>query len=160
VTRLAPPAAAPDHVPAVARFEAPGGASPAAGDLKTSFLAEVQRERPGTLSTVVAQARSIDVVGDRLVIAVATKFQVEQVNQAKAWLESVAQRVAGRRIAVVAQVDGSASSDNASAAAESERDAGRVQAKDDLIATAKANPAVQTLLEIFPAEITDVTELK
>jgi sRNA-binding protein len=156
----APPAAVRRDASASEPPEASGDTIPATGDLRTAFLANVQRDRPGTLSTVLAQARSVDVVGDRLVITVATKFQAEQVHQAKSWLESVAQRVAGRRIAVVAQVGEAASSGSAAAPAESGRRAGSVQAKDDLLAAAKASHAVQTLLEIFPAEITDVTELK
>jgi DNA polymerase III subunit gamma/tau len=160
VIPLAPPAESPDDAPVFAPSKAPGSAAPATSDLKALILAEAQRERPGTFGTVVAQARAVEVVGDRLVITVSSKFLVEQVNQAKTWLESVAQRVAGRRIAVVAQVGDPASSGGAPAATAPGRDAGRVQAKGDLMAIAKANPAVQTLLEIFPAEITDVSELK
>jgi len=89
-----------------------------------------------------------------------SRFLVEQVKQVKTWLETVAERVAGRRVVVVAQVGDPAAAVSPDAAAESGREAGRVPANGDLIATAKANPTVQTLLEIFPAEITDVTELK
>jgi hypothetical protein len=59
---------------------------------------------------------------------------------------------------VVAKVGGAPSS--GPSAPDAARGSGRGQAKDDLVAAAKANPAVQTLLEIFPAEITDVSELK
>jgi DNA polymerase-3 subunit gamma/tau len=160
VPRPTPPTAVPDRFPAVAPPDGPGGTTPSTGDLKTAFLAEAQRERPGTFGTVVAQATAVDVVGDRLVITVSSKFLIEQVTQAKGWLESVAQRVAGRRITVVGQVSGAGPSGHAEGATVSGRDAGHVQAKGDLIAAAQAHPSVQTLLEIVPAEITDVSELK
>jgi len=35
-----------------------------------------------------------------------------------------------------------------------------VASRDDLMAAARANPGVQAVLEIFPADIKDVTELK
>ncbi len=120
-----------------------------------ALLAELQKDRPGTYGTLIAQAPSVALKGDRIVIS-AGAFLARQVTQNKAWVETIAQRVAGRRVPVVIEtVEGDGVRSNSPAAGP-----GPGPAKDDLMAAARANPGVQTLLEIFPAEIKDVTELK
>ncbi len=123
-------------------------------EIVKTFVAEATRERPATAAAILGEARNIDLRGDRLVIAVGSSFLANQVNQAKPWLEPVLQRVAGRRLVVAAEVV------DAPPRGGGDAGGGRAAAKDELMAAAKANPGVQTLLEIFPAEIKDVTELK
>jgi hypothetical protein len=136
------------------RASAAGTTGVADEELVKTFVAEATRERPATAAAILGEARNIGLRGDRLVIAVGSSFLANQVSQAKPWLEPVLQRVAGRRLVVAAEVV------DAPPRAGGDAGGGRAAAKDELMAAAKANPGVQTLLEIFPAEIKDVTELK
>lgn len=124
-----------------------------------AFLAEARKERPGTFGTVLAQASSVELTGGRVVITVSRAFLADRINESRNWLEPVLQRVAGRRIPLVVETAG-AGSGASDPAPETSPAGGRGPSKDELMAAAKANPGVQALLEIFPAEITDVTELK
>jgi DNA polymerase-3 subunit gamma/tau len=133
----------------------PAGAKLVADVFVPALLAELQKDRAGTYGTLIAQARSVELKGDRIVVS-AGAFLAKQITQNKTWVESVAQRVAGRRVPVVIEpVEGDGVLNAGSGAGP-----GSGPAKDDLMAAARANPGVQTLLEIFPAEIKDVTELK
>ena len=82
----------------------------------------------------------------------------EQFEQARGWLEVMANRLADRRITVVAvQSDAPAASTGqppASAAAAEESGT-----KRDLKAEALSSAAVQAMLEVFPAEIRDIEEM-
>ena len=99
---------------------------------------------------VVAQAQKIEVADDRVTFTFAPNQRAlrDQFEQSRAWLESVGQQVAGRRIVFVAQ---------------SEAPGEVVQAGPDrktvLREQALADAGVQTLLEVFPAEIRDVEEM-
>jgi hypothetical protein len=111
-------------------------------------------------STMVAQAQRIDFEGDRIVFRFGSDRTMlgEQVAQQRAWLEEVATALAGRRIAVSANV---AKGDKGGASA---RAAGRPPAADepvrDLKAAAMKDPVLQSLLDVIPAEVKDITELK
>jgi hypothetical protein len=144
----------------VAAEPPPSASEPLSADtFLPALLAELQKDRPGTYGTLIAQAPAVALTGDRIVIS-AGAFLARQVTQNKAWVETIAQRVAGRRVPVVIEtVEGDGGRSNGSAAG-SAGGPGPGPAKDDLMAAARANPGVQTLLEIFPAEIKDVTELK
>jgi hypothetical protein len=124
----------------------------------SAYLAELQKDRPGTYGTLIAQTRGVELRGDKIVIVAAGAFVANQVNQAKPWLESIAQQVAGRRVPVV--VETAEAGPAGGGAAMAGNGGGSGSTKDELMAAARANPSVQTLLEIFPAEIKDVTELK
>jgi hypothetical protein len=141
-------------VDAEPRSESP--AAPVSADqFVPAYLAALQADRPGTYGTIVAQGRGVELRGDKVVIKAAGAFVANQANSNKPWLESIAQKVAGRRLPVVVEiVDAGPSGGGAEPAA------ARGPGKDELMAAAKANPAVQTVLEIFPAEVKDVTELK
>jgi DNA polymerase III subunit gamma/tau len=152
----APPAAAPRPARADAGTHAESPAAPVPADqFVPAYLAALQADRPGTYGTIVAQGRGVELRGDKIVIKAAGAFVANQANSNKPWLESIAQQVAGRRLPVIVEVVEAGPS-----AGGAESGAARGPAKDDLMAAAKANPAVQTLLEIFPAEVKDVTELK
>jgi hypothetical protein len=112
---------------------------------------------------VVAQARTIDVSDDRIDFTFSANQRAlrEQVEQNKAWLESIALQAGGRKVTVTATQDGSGpqspvgspqSAGNPPATAESDR-------KAALKEQALADSGVQALLEVFPAEIRDVEEM-
>ena len=111
-------------------------------------------------STIVAQAQRIDIEGNRIVFRFGPIHTMlgDQVAQQKAWLETLAQEVTGRRMVVTAEVARGEASLEAMAAGT--RPDPAVNPNADLRAAAMQNPVVQSLLEIFPAEVKDVTELK
>jgi hypothetical protein len=107
-------------------------------------------------SLAVAQAQRIDLSDDRITFTFASNQNVArgQLDQNREWLESVAHRLAGRRIQVTsAQVQSEAASP-ASAASTSPN-----AAKRDLKAEALSSSGVQAMLDVFPAEIRDVEEI-
>ena len=137
---------------------------PASGNFKDALVAEIKKTKAVFYNMVVAQAR-IEVAGDRVTFgftpaqrALKDKFEAE-----KAWLESVALGLAGRRIAFAsAQTDSSAAppaaaDPTAAGAAKPEKQS--AEKKSALREQALADAGVQTMLEVFPAEIRDVEEM-
>ena len=127
--------------------------------MKDAFLNEIRKQKMSFYSMVVAQAQKIEVTGDRITFSFSPpqKFLHEQVVQSRAWLESLAEQAAGRRFAVASVHAASASTSPASApiaAAPPEADR-----KSALREQALADPGVQAMLEIFPADIRDVEEM-
>ena len=110
-------------------------------------------------NTVVAQAQRIDVAEDTITFSFLPHHRAlrEQFDQARAWLESAAQRLAGRRITVTA-VQAPASQDPPSPSTQ-QSDTPPPAAKRDLKAEAMSSSAVQAMLDVFPAEIRDVEEM-
>ena len=111
-------------------------------------------------NTVVAQAQRIDVTSDRVTFSFLPTHRAlrEQFDQTRAWLEAAAERLAGRKVAVVAvQSDAPPGQAPAAAAAPPPADPA---AKRDLRAEAMTSSAVQAMLDVFPAEIRDVEEMK
>ncbi len=178
-TRATAPAPSPRQAapatpkpPEPAKTAAPTTATQTGG-FKDAFLAEVRSAKGFFYNTVVAQAQRIDVAADRVTFSFLPTHRAlrEQFDQARAWLEQIAERVAGRRIAVVAVQSESAPSAPVATAA----DAGHKPAaasganqgagqgaqggKRDLKAEAMSSSAVQAMLDVFPAEIRDVEEM-
>jgi len=110
---------------------------------------------------VVAQAQKIDVVEDRVTFTFLPAHRAlrEQFEQARAWLEAAAERVAGRRITVAAVQAAPDEVSAKDAGPEAAAQAAEAQAKRDLKAEALSSPSVQSLLDVFPAEIRDVEEM-
>ncbi len=154
VSRPATPVAPPPVRPASS------GQAGAPANLKDSLLAEIRSTKTFFYNTVVAQAQKIDVADDRVTFSFLPAHRAlrEQFEQARGWLEVMANRLAGRRITVVAvQSDAPAASPGqppASAAAPEESGT-----KRDLKAEALSSAAVQAMLEVFPAEIRDIEEM-
>jgi len=97
------------------------------------------------------------VADDRVTFTFAANQNVArmQLDQNREWLESVAYRLAGRRIQVTSvQVQADATSSASSAKSDA---AGA--AKRDLKAEALSSSGVQAMLDVFPAEIRDVEEI-
>jgi DNA polymerase III subunit gamma/tau len=135
------------------------------GEVRDAFLAELRRHKKYFYGTVVAQAQRIDAEPGRIVFTFgpqhkALRTQVEQAPT-KAWLETLATKLAGSRMAVV-----SAEGDAAAAAprlggngagetiAPAERDR-----QAELREQALADEGVQAMLDVFAADIKDVREL-
>jgi len=145
-----PKTAAPRSAPAAAP-----------GNFKDALLAEVKKAKAVFYNMVVAQAQKIDVAGDRVTFSFTPQQRAlkDQFEQQKAWLESIAQPIAGRRITMAsAQADAPAAdaSGPAGAPAPEKQSA---EKKTALREQALADAGVQTMLEVFPAEIRDVEEL-
>jgi hypothetical protein len=93
----------------------------------------------------------------------------EQFDQSRGWLESVAERLAGRKTVVTAVQGPSplatsaaqgASSQQADSTQDSSTPASTASpAKRDLKAEAMSSSTVQAALDVFPGEIRDVEEM-
>ncbi len=134
----------------------------AAGDLKEAFLEEIRKTKRFFYGTVVAQAQRIDFDADKVVFLFSPQHRAlkSQLEQSRAWLESTASQLAGRRMSV-ASSDGAAASP--APARESEREAAPAPPASDrqqaLKQQAMADSGVQTLLDVFAAEIKDVEKM-
>jgi DNA polymerase-3 subunit gamma/tau len=127
--------------------------------LKDAFLAEVQKAKRFFHGTVVAQAQKIEFEGDRVVFTFGPQHRAlrAQLEQNRSWLESAASQLAGRRIAVAAaDGTGPAPAAAASPSAAAAPDADRQQALKE---RALSDAGVQTMLDVFAAEIKDIEEM-
>jgi hypothetical protein len=129
----------------------------AAGELKDAFLSEVRKSKKFFYGTVVAQAQRIDIDGDRVVFSFAPQHRAlrVQLDQTRAWLDSLASQLSGRRMTVVS-AEGTAShaKPGAPAAGAPEKDR-----QAELRQQALADSGVQAMLDVFAAEIKDVEEM-
>jgi DNA polymerase-3 subunit gamma/tau len=153
---LAPLPPESDIVAPARNVVAPNSASKDGG-LKDALLAEIRSVKNTLYSLAVAQAQRIDVFDDRITFTFASNQNVArmQLEQNRSWLESVAERLSGKRMPVTAVQMDSASSPAAEAAAP----AAGTAPKRDLKAEALSSSGVQALLDVFPAEIRDVEEM-
>jgi len=142
-----------------AELARPETSAAAPRSVKDALLNEIRRQKGSFYNMVVAQARTIELNDDRIVFTFSPsqKWLADQVGQNRAWLESIAQQASGRKFAVsgvvaeAAPPSGEAASKPASAEAKDKKSALREQAL--------ADAGVQTMLEVFPAEIRDVEEM-
>jgi DNA polymerase-3 subunit gamma/tau len=135
----------------------PPTSSPTASDrsLKDALLAEIRKTKAVFYNTVVAQAQRIEVGADRVAFtfSAAQRTLRDMFEQNRGWLESLAERVAGRRIEVTAVQAA------APAAAPAEGAGSAPDHKAALREQALADAGVQALLEVLPVEIRDVEEM-
>ena len=146
---------APSHPRTLAPLNAPMNAP-----LKDAFLGEIRAGKTFFYNTVVAQAQRIDVAEDTITFSFLPHHRAlrEQFDQARAWLESTAQRLAGKRITVNA-VQAAASQDQLPPSSVPIDTPPPAAARRDLKAEAMSSSAVQAMLDVFPAEIRDVEEM-
>jgi DNA polymerase-3 subunit gamma/tau len=138
----------------------------AAPDLKESFLDEVRKAKKYFHGSVVSMAQRIDIVGDRVVFTFAPLHRVlrGQLDQQKPWLETLASQLAGRKMSV-ASVEGTpaASSPSQAAASVPAKAAAQAAPAEDKQAAlrqqALADPGVQSMLDVFGAEIKEIEEM-
>jgi hypothetical protein len=118
------------------------------------FLSAIRENHKTFHSMVVAQAQKVEVDGNTVVFTFAPvhKSMRAQLDTRKAALEELASSAAGRRITVVSR-------ESAPAPATSAGDDPAAARRADLAARAKAEPAVQAVLDVFGGEIEDVEEL-
>jgi len=131
------------------------------GGLKDALLAEIRGGKGFFYNTVIAQAQSIEVAGDKVTFAFLPTHRAlrEQLEQNRAWIEAAAERVAGRKIAVASlQVESGVPAANGAKPAETPEPPPS-NGKRDLKAEAMSSAAVQAVLDVFPGEIKDVEEL-
>ncbi len=142
-----------------------GMAPASAGALKDALLAEIRKTKVVFYNTVVAQAQKIDVTPGRVTFTFSPSQRTlrDMFEQNRGWLESVAEKLTGRKVAVDStQSDAPASSTAGAApgstAAAADKSHG-VDKKSALKEQALADAGVQAMLEVFPAEIRDVEEM-
>jgi hypothetical protein len=129
--------------------------------LKQAFLDEVRRVKKFFYGTVIAQAQRIDIDGDRVVITFGPQHRPmkAQLEQTRPLLETMATQLAGRKMQVVA-AEGTASPSPASSSDDRPNASGETtEKKAALREQALADSGVQTLLDVFAAEIKDVEEM-
>ena len=166
-TPVPPPAPTPTPTPAPrpaapvrpAPASPPASAAPAAASVdpngyKDALLAQIKSGKPVFYNTVVAQAQKIETAVDRVTFTFSPSQRTlrDSVEQNRGWLESLGQQVTGRRIAVAGVIAGPPDAVAPAAAAAADK-------KSALRQQALADAGVQTMLEIFPAEIRDVEEM-
>jgi DNA polymerase-3 subunit gamma/tau len=124
--------------------------------LKDRFLAEVRRARAVLYNTVIAQAQGIDVEGSCITFTFSPTHRTlrEKLDQNRPWLEQVASGIGGRKMTIALVQQG-----GAQPAAESTASSVGPPTLADLKAEAMADSAVQAMLDVFPAEISDVEEM-
>jgi DNA polymerase III subunit gamma/tau len=129
------------------------------GQLKDALLAEIRSGKGLLYNTVVAQAQKIEVAGDTVTFTFLPTHRAlrEQFDQARPWLEAAAERIAGRRVAVVSAQ--AAASEMPQAGAPAPEKESPPAGKRDLKAEAMSSSSVQAMLDVFPAEIRDVEEM-
>jgi DNA polymerase-3 subunit gamma/tau len=150
------PTAPTPAAPKVPTSDAPGPAAKTAGpDLKTALLSTIREQNKTFFGMVIAQAQKIEVQDDAVVFTFAPvhKSLRTQLEGRRAWIEQLAHAASGRRIQVRA-----VEAPPASAPAPTP-DSGADKA-GDLRARARAEPAVQDMLDVFGGEIEDVEEIR
>jgi DNA polymerase III gamma/tau subunit len=157
-SRLAPTAPKP-LAPTAKEPIAPTAKPAMAPNLKDALLAEIKAGKPFFYNTVVAQAQKIEVAGDRVTFVFSPTHRAlrEQFEQSRSWVETTAERVAGRRV-MVESAQGAAQSGGAASAPKNE--SAGAPGKRDLKEDAKNSATIQAMLEVFPAEIRDVEEME
>jgi N-acetylmuramic acid 6-phosphate (MurNAc-6-P) etherase len=106
-------------------------------------------------NTVVSQAQQIDVTSDRIVLSYMAAQKIGPAfDRYRPVLEVTATKLAGRKMAVVADITTADAAPGGAEARPSEADR-----KSALKEEALADAGVQALLEVFPAEIRDVEEM-
>ena len=160
VQRVAPrPVATAPKPPAPAASPKPQAPSPQIGDaFKDRFLAEVKSGKSTFYNLVVASAYRIDASAAGIVFSFLPnqKNAKGQCEEQKAWLASIAEKIAGKPvpISIVVAESGLQPAPAPAVPATSKPKASPEDLKDE----AMQNSTVQALLEIFPVEKTTVEE--
>ena len=169
--------AASTRTPA-ASARTPAG-EPEASDAKDRLLAEIKQANRFFYGTVASQAQRIEIAGDRLVFAFppARRTLADQLRAKREWIETLSAKVVGRRLTVEAvqehateapvaqQQGGPAAAQGAGGGLDGKKPAaaGGPSAADgpaaELRARALGDSVVKAMLELFPAEITDIERI-
>jgi DNA polymerase III subunit gamma/tau len=164
--RGATSAGAPGALRAVAPAEAAAAVPVAAGsvdpapDLRDRFVAEVKRARPAFFGMVLAQAQTIECEGRRILVTFPPALENlrQQCELRRAELEGIAQQLSGVRVSI-ATARGIAASPGEPPPRIAAPTPASPSPDADLKTRALADPGVQALLDVFPAEIKRVEEM-
>ena len=129
------------------------------GSFKDRFLSELRSGKATFYNLVVASAYRIDASPSGITFAFLPnqKNAKGQCEEQKAWLQSIAEKVAGKPVAVsISIADGA--SPNANTLAPPAPAPVHKSSPEELKAEAMANSTVQAVLEIFPVEKTTIEE--
>ncbi|MCU0255665.1 MAG: DNA polymerase III subunit gamma/tau [Vicinamibacterales bacterium] len=150
-TAAGPGAGTGAGVPGQSQDGAPPG--PGATDWKERFLDEARKSKRLLFNTSLAQAQRVELVPGRLTLAFTPLQKVPraQAEDNRAWLEAAAAAVTGGPVTLeLAEAEAPPPSPAKPAVDE---------AKQQLRQRALAEPVVQTMLDVFTAEIRDVEEI-
>ena len=153
---VVPPVPVPKvQVPKVQVPRGPDVVPSANGDLKDRLLAEIKSAKSTFYNLVVAQAFRIDVTtaGISFIFQANQKNAKQQADDQRAWLQQLAEKLAGKPVPVTITLAESAAPPAPAAPVATPRSA------EDTKAQAMANATVQAVLEIFPVEKTTVEEV-
>ena len=155
-----------------------------ASQLKEAFLGEIRKAKKFFYGTVVAQAQRIDLEADKFVFVFGPQHRAlrAQLDQNRPWLEAAATQLAGRKMSVTAAEGTGAPGASEPGASRSSGapvppkpsgfgrgEGGEVgprvaateaeDSKQSLKERALSDAGVQTMLDVFAAEIKDVEEM-
>ena len=118
-------------------------------------MSSIREQNKVFFSMVIAQAQSVEVDGDTVAFAFAPVHKSLRSNfeGRKAWIEQLANGIAGRPIKVISK-DG----DPVVAAERAAATSQQVAKQAELKAKAQAEPSVQNILDVFGGEIESVDE--
>jgi hypothetical protein len=174
--RVGPAAPVPPKPPSIAGGEGgPNLNAVAAADVKEAFLGEIRKTKKFFHGTVVAQAQRIDVEADKVVFVFGPQHRAlrAQLEQNRPWLEAAASQLAGRKMTVTAAEGAGAPGTPVTPVSPKPSELGRGEGgpkpvpsgatsadqKQSLKERALADTGVQTMLDVFAAEIKDVEEM-
>lgn len=132
--------------------------SPVPQSIKSNLLASIREANKSFFGMVIAQVQTVEVEGDRITFtfAPAHKNLRGQLEAKRSWIENLAHNLTGRKMTVaVKEAEGMATVPAAKAPTAAAADPAK---QADLRARAKAEPAVQNVLDVFGGEIEDVEE--
>ncbi len=124
-----------------------------ATDLKTTILTAVRKQKQLLFGTSIAQAQRIELDGDTLTFTFSAgqKLLRSQLDQQRAAVEAIAAEAAGRKI-TIRTVETQAAAGESGPTPEQRR-------KDELKQKALEQPSVQSLIDVFGADIQEVEEI-
>ena len=128
--------------------------------LKEKFLSEIKAAKSTFYNLVVASAYRIDVGSTGIVFTFLPnqKNAKSQCDEQKAWLQSIAEKVAGRPVPVSIAVADAGTQPAPPPALPVSASPASKSSPEDLKAEAMANSTVQAVLEIFPVDKTTIEE--
>ena len=152
--RMAPSQVKKEKARSIASKKSGDDIPPSQSDEKSIILSEIKNVKKFFYGTVVAQAQRIDFQGDRLLFKFSSsqKTLESQLFQSRIWLEELVSNVVQRKVTIETERD---QDDPASIDV---IDTGK--GEKDIRARVMDDQAVQSMLEVFSTEISDVEEIE
>ena len=167
----APPDGPPADRTAASSTPAPAQAGAGESGAKDALLAEIRQANKLFHGMVVAQAERIELEGERLVFTFPAdrRTAAARLREKREWIETLAAGIVGRRLAVEAVQKRGAQEQQPAVARAGGSGAGGAGEMGTAPAEGSAaglreralgDPVVKAILELFPAEITDVESIR